>query len=148
VSTSTQESPEIAQIIQEDLKKVGIEVNLNIVEPSRYFPVYFAGNFDISFLFLTLATIDPTDFTISSAYRLNATNPAWLETGPPKEYIEAIQKLNATIDRRERWTNLRAAVRYLLDQRGRCRPTCACRFAGIAKPVPLASGVDPQMPSP
>ena len=73
VSTSTQESPEIAQIVQGDLKKAGFDVNLTIVEPSRYFPIYFGGNFEISFLFLTLATIDPTDFTISSAYRLNAT---------------------------------------------------------------------------
>ena len=144
VSTSTQESPEIAQIIQEDLKKSGIEVNLNIVEPSRYFPIYFAGNFDISFLFLTLATIDPTDFTISSAYRLNPTNPSWLETGPPKEYIEAIQKLNATIDRRERWNNLRAAVRYLLDQSWALPTNLRLPTYGIAKPV-KSFGVDPQM---
>jgi peptide/nickel transport system substrate-binding protein len=144
VSTSTQESPEIAQIIQGDLKKVGIEVSLNIVEPSRYFPIYFGGNFDISFLFLTLATIDPTDFTISSAYRLNATNPAWLETGPPKEYIESIQKLNASIDRRERWNNLRGAVRYLLDQAWALPTNLRLPTYGIAKPV-HAFGVDPQM---
>jgi peptide/nickel transport system substrate-binding protein len=144
VSTSTQESPEIAQIIQGDLKKVGLDVSLNIVEPSRYFPIYFGGNFDISFLFLTLATIDPTDFTISSAYRLNATNPAWLETGPPKEYIEAIQRLNATVDRRERWNNLRVAVRYLLDQAWALPTNLRLPTYGIAKPV-RGFGVDPQM---
>jgi peptide/nickel transport system substrate-binding protein len=144
VSTSTQESPEIAQIVQGDLKGVGIEVNLNIVEPSRFFPIYFAGNFDISFSFLTLATIDPTDFTISSAYRLNATNPAWLETGPPKEYIDSIQKLNATVDRRERWSNLRVAVRYLLDQAWALPTNLRLPTYGIAKPV-HGFGVDPQM---
>ena len=144
VSTSTQESPEIAQIVQGDLKGVGIEVNLNIVEPSRFFPIYFAGNFDISFSFLTLATIDPTDFTISSAYRLSATNPAWLETGPPKEYIDSIQKLNATVDRRERWSNLRVAVRYLLDQAWALPTNLRLPTYGIAKPV-HGFGVDPQM---
>ena len=144
MSTSTQESPEIAQIVQGDLKKAGFDVNLTIVEPSRYFPIYFGGNFEISFLFLTLATIDPTDFTISSAYRLNATNPAWLETGPPKEYIEAIQKLNSTIDRRERWTHLRSAVRYLLDQAWALPTNLRLPTYGVAKPV-RALGVDPQM---
>src|SRR5581483_8114424 len=95
-STSTYETPLIAQILQGDLKKAGIDVTLTIVEPSRYFPAYFAGKFDLSLSFLTLATLDPTDFTISSAYRLNATNPAWLETGPPRGYLEAIEKLNAS----------------------------------------------------
>jgi peptide/nickel transport system substrate-binding protein len=144
VSTSTQESPEIAQVVQGDLKKAGIDMDLNIVEPSRFFPIYFAGNFDLSFSFLTLATIDPTDFTISSAYRLNATNPAWLETGPPREYIEAVQKLNATVDRRERWNLLRAAVRYLLDQAWALPTNLRLPTYGIAKAV-RGFGVDPQM---
>ena len=95
-------------------------------------------------MFLTLATIDPTDFTISSAYRLNPTNPAWLETGPPKEYIEAIQRLNSTIDRRERWTHLRSAVRYLLDQSWALPTNLRLPTYGVAKPV-HALGVDPQM---
>lgn len=144
VSTSTYETPLIAQILQGDLKKAGIDVTLTIVEPSRYFPPYFAGKFDLSLSFLTLATLDPTDFTISSAYRLNATNPAWLETGPPKEYREAIEKLNASFDPRERWASLRAAVRYLLDQAW-CLPI-ALRLPtfGLAKPI-KGFEVDPQM---
>jgi peptide/nickel transport system substrate-binding protein len=144
VSTSTQESPEIAQVVQGDLKKAGLDMDLSIVEPSRFFPIYFAGNFDISFSFLTLATIDPTDFTISSAYRLNATNPSWLGTGPPKEYIEAVQRLNSTIDRRERWNHLRGAVRYLLDQAWALPTNLRLPTYGLAKSV-RAFGVDPQM---
>ncbi len=143
-STSTVESPEISQIIQGDLKKVGIEATLTIVEPSRYFPIYFGGNYDCTLLFLTLATLDPTDFTISSAYRLNATNPAWLETGPPKEYIEAIQKLNATTDRRERWNNLRSAIRYLLDQAWSLPIAQRLPTYGLGKAVKNFA-VDPQM---
>ena len=144
VSTSTQESPEIAQVVQGDLKKAGIDMNLNIVEPSRFFPIYFAGNFDISFSFLTLATIDPTDFSISSAYRLNATNPSWLETGPPREYIEAVQSLNTTIVPRERWNHLRATVRYLLDQAWAIPTNLRLPTYGLAKSV-HDFGVDPQM---
>jgi peptide/nickel transport system substrate-binding protein len=144
VSTSTFESPQIAQVIHGDLKKVGIETTLTIVEPSRYFGAYFAGKFDLSLSFLTLATLDPTDFTISSAYRLNATNPAWLETGPPKEYLDVVEKLNATFDQRERWGNLRAAVRYLLEEAW-CLPI-ALRLPtyGVAKAV-RGYAVDPQM---
>ncbi len=144
VSTSTVESPEIAQVVQGDLKKVGIDAALTIVEPSRYFPSYFAGKFDLTLSFLTLATIDPTDFTISSAYRLNATNPAWLETGPPREYVEAIQKLNATTDRAQRWANLRAAIRYLLDQAWALPIALRLPTYGIGKAV-KSFAVDPQM---
>jgi peptide/nickel transport system substrate-binding protein len=144
VSTSTPESPEIAQILQGDLKKLGFDVTLTIVEPSRYFPLYFKGDFDLTLSFLTLATLDPTDFTISSAYRLNATNPAWLETGPPKEYVEAIQKLNSTVDRRDRWAHLRAAVRYLLDQAWALPIALRLPTYGLGKAV-RAFAVDPQM---
>jgi ABC-type transport system substrate-binding protein len=144
VSTSTVESPEIAQVVQGDLKQAGIDATLTIVEPSRYFPAYFAGKFDLTLSFLTLATIDPTDFTISSAYRLNATNPAWLETGPPKEYVEAIQKLNATTDRTQRWANLRAAIRYLLDQAWALPIALRLPTYGLGKTV-KGFAVDPQM---
>ena len=144
VSTSTQESSEIAQILQGDFKKAGLDMALNIVEPSRYFPLYFAGNFDVTLSFLTLATIDPTDFTISSAYRLNATNPAWLETGPPKEYVEAVQKLNASFDRAQRWANLRAAVRYLTEQAWALPINLRLPTYGVAKEV-KGFAVDPQM---
>ena len=144
VSTSTTESPEIAQVVQGDLKKVGIDATLTIVEPSRYFPSYFAGNFDVTLSFLTLATLDPTDFTISSAYRLNATNPAWLETGPPKEYVEAVQKLNASTDRAQRWASLRAAVRYLTEQAWALPIALRLPTYGLGKAV-KAFAVDPQM---
>jgi peptide/nickel transport system substrate-binding protein len=144
VSTSTPESPEIAQIVQGDLKKLGFDVTLTIVEPSRYFPLYFKGDFDLTLSFLTLATLDPTDFTISSAYRLNATNPAWLETGPPREYVEAIQKLNSTVDRRDRWAHLRAAVRYLLEQAWALPIALRLPTYGVGKAV-HGFAVDPQM---
>jgi peptide/nickel transport system substrate-binding protein len=144
VSTSTQESPEIAQIIQGDLRKAGLDLSLNIVEPSRYFPIYFGGNFDCTLSFLTLATIDPTDFSISSAYRLNATNPAWLGTGPPREYIESVQSLNASFDRKERWSALRSTVRYLLDQAWAVPINLRLPTYGLGKAV-RGFAADPQM---
>ena len=131
VSTSTQESPEIAQIIQGDLKKVGIDVNLTIVEPSRYFPIYFGGNFDISFLFLTLATIDPTDFTISSAYRLNADQPGVARDGAA-EGVHRGDPEAQLHDRPAGAVDTPALPRCgtCWTSRGRCRPTCACRPTG------------------
>src|SRR2546428_13387152 len=61
VSTSTPESPEIAQILQRDLKKLGFDVTPTIVEPSRYSPLYFKADFDLTPSLLTLATLDRTD---------------------------------------------------------------------------------------
>jgi len=143
-STSTPELPQIAQIIQADLRKVGIDSSINIQEPSQYFPVYFAGNFDLNLSFLTLATLDPTDFTISSAFRTNATNPSWLQTGPPKGYLDAVQSLNGSFNMRERWTALRSAIRYILDQAWAVPIALRLPTYGLGKGVEGFS-VDPQM---
>ncbi len=143
-STSTPELPKIAQIIQADLKQAGLDVNITIHEPAQYFPPYFAGNFDLSLSFLTLATIDPTDFTISSAFRTDGTNPAWIQTGPPREYVEGLQGLNTTFNMRERWTRLRGVIRYILEQAWAVPVALRLPTYGLGKPVE-GFDVDPQM---
>ncbi len=143
-STSTPELPQIAQIIQADLKQVGLDANVTIQEPAQYFPTYFAGNFDLNLSFLTLATIDPTDFTISSAFRTDGTNPSWLQTGPPREYVEGLQGLNATFDMRERWTRLRGVIRYILEQAWAVPVALRLPTYGLGKAVE-GFDVDPQM---
>jgi peptide/nickel transport system substrate-binding protein len=143
-STSTPELPQIAQIIQADLKQAGLDVEITIHEPAQYFPPYFAGNFDLSLSFLTLATIDPTDFTISSAFRTDGTNPAWLQTGPPREYVEGLQSLNATPGMRERWTRLRGVIRYILGQAWAVPVALRLPTYGLGKGVE-GFDVDPQM---
>lgn len=115
-STSTPETPQVPQVIQADLKKIGVDAGLNIIEPSAYFPVYFKGDFDLNVMFLTLATIGPTEFTISSAFRTNETNPSWIGSGPPKEYPDHVVRLNASFKPAERWAALRGTVRCLLEQ--------------------------------
>lgn len=144
VSTNSAEPPEIAQVIQADLRKAGIDAQVNRTDASSYYPQYFQGNFDLNISFLTLATLDPTDFTVSSAYRLNNTNPSWIKVGPPKEYVEAIQKLNATFNEAERWANLRAAVRYILEQSWVVPIALRVPTFGVAKTV-KGFAVDPQM---
>jgi ABC-type transport system substrate-binding protein len=136
--------PQIAQIIQADLRQAGLDANITIHEPAQYFPPYFAGNFDLSLSFLTLATIDPTDFTISSAFRTDGTNPAWIQTGPPREYVDGLLGLNTTFDMRERWTRLRAVIRYILDQAWAVPVALRLPTYGLAKPV-AGFDVDPQM---
>jgi peptide/nickel transport system substrate-binding protein len=144
VSTNSAEPPEIAEMIQADLKKAGIEAPVNRTDASSYYPQYFGGNFDINISFLTLATLDPTDFTISSAYRLDATNPSWMKVGPPPAYVEAIRKLTATFDEPERWASLRVAVRYILDQAWAIPIALRVPTFGVDKAV-KGFAVDPQM---
>jgi peptide/nickel transport system substrate-binding protein len=143
-STSTPETPQVAQVIQADLKKLGIDAGLNIMEPSAYFPPYFAGNFELSVSFLTLATIDPTEFTISSAYRTNETNPSWIGSGPPREYVDFINKINASFNRQERWNAMKAAVRYILEQSWVVPVAMRLPTYGLGKAV-RGFSVDPQM---
>jgi len=143
-STSTPELSQIAQILQADLKQAGLDAGITIQEPAQYFPPYFAGNFDLSLSFLTLATIDPTDFTISSAFRTDGTNPAWIQAGPPREYVEGLQSLNATFDMRERWTRLRGVIRYILGQAWAVPVALRLPTYGLGKGVE-GFDIDPQM---
>lgn len=143
-STSTPETPQVAQVIQADLRKIGVDAGLNIMEPSAYFPVYFKGDFDLNVTFLTLATIDPTEFTISSAFRTNETNPSWIGSGPPKEYFDHINRLTASFKPAERWTALRAAVRFLLEQSWVVPIALRLPTYGLGKGV-RGFSVDPQL---
>jgi peptide/nickel transport system substrate-binding protein len=142
--TSDPALPEIAQIIQSDLKKVGVDAQVDLQDPSTYFPTYFAGNFDLNLTFTTLATLDPTEMTVGSPFRTNATNPSWLETGPPRGYNDAVSKLTASFDERERWGYLREAVRYVLDQSWAVPIAVRLPLFGLGKSV-RGFAVDPQM---
>jgi ABC-type transport system substrate-binding protein len=143
-STSTPELPQIAQIIQADLRQAGLDAAITIHEPAQYFPAYFAGNFDLNLSFLTLATLDPTDFTISSAFRTDGTNPSWLQTGPPREYLEGLANLNTTFDMRDRWARLRGVIRYILGQAWAVPVALRLPTYGLGKAV-RGFEVDPQM---
>jgi peptide/nickel transport system substrate-binding protein len=143
-STSTPETPQVAQVIQADLKKIGVDAGLNIMEPSAYFPAYFKGDFDLNVTFLTLATIDPTEFMISSAFRTNETNPSWIGSGPPKEYLDHINQLTASFKPAERWTVLRSTVRYLLEQSWVVPIALRLPTYGLSKAL-RGFSVDPQM---
>jgi len=143
-STVTPEVPQIAEIIQADLKKVGVDAHVDVVEGSTYYPRYFKGDFDLNLSFLTLATLDPTDFTVSSAFRTNATNPSWLEVGPPKVYIDGVRSLDETLDQAKRWQNLRALIRVILEQSWTVPIALHIPTFGVGKAV-RGFAVDPQM---
>jgi ABC-type transport system substrate-binding protein len=143
LTSTNEELPQIAQIIQAGLKAAGIDSTLTIREPSQYFPPYFHGEFDLNLSFLTLATLDPTGFTISSAFRTNATNPSWLGSGPPQQYIDGIQSLNTTLDVQERWIRLRSVIRYVLGQAWAVPVALHLPTYGLGKHV-HGFAVDPQ----
>ena len=131
VSTSTQESPEIAQIIQGDLKKVGIDVNLNIVEPSRYFPIYFARELR-DLVPVPHAGDDRSD-------RLH--DQLGLPAEPDQSVVardgaaQGVHRGDPEAQRHHRPAGAvdeppRGRAVSAWTSRGRCRPTCACRRTG------------------
>jgi ABC-type transport system substrate-binding protein len=110
------EMPEIAQIMQADLRKIGIQMDLQQTDTSRFFASqYGKGNFTAAWNFYGCASVDPSKILSASAYRINATNPCWMNQGPPKAYLDSMNKAISALTMQDRWAEFRNTVHALLE---------------------------------
>jgi peptide/nickel transport system substrate-binding protein len=71
---------QVAAIIQDELKKVGVTVNLQAIESGSQFGTTKAGNYEMSISYATSDTIDPDQligFTSVNPERANAFHTQW-----------------------------------------------------------------------
>jgi peptide/nickel transport system substrate-binding protein len=69
-----------ASIIQDNLKKAGVNIELQTIEESSQFPTTKAGNYEMSLSYATSDTIDPDQlvgFTMVNPERANAFHTQW-----------------------------------------------------------------------
>jgi len=116
LTDSVAEFPDIAQLLQADLQTIGVQVQIKPTNLSSFFgDQYIAGNFQAALNTYQCASIDPSDILNNSAFRMNDTNPCWKGQGPPKAYLDAMQKTLDATDTATRWDNFKATVKILAE---------------------------------
>jgi peptide/nickel transport system substrate-binding protein len=90
------ELPAIGQIIKADLAKVGVEVELVILDSTQYYKRLLGGDFTICTSFSGNTQKYPTRVSLNSIYR-PANNPVW-GNDVPKAYLDALAEATSTID--------------------------------------------------
>jgi peptide/nickel transport system substrate-binding protein len=90
------ELPAIGQILKADFAKVGIDVDLVVVDSTLYYKRLLGGDFQLAASFSGNTQKYPTRVALNSIYR-TANNPVW-GNEVPKSYVDAINEANSTID--------------------------------------------------
>jgi ABC-type transport system substrate-binding protein len=90
------ELPAIGQIIKADLAKIGLEVDLVILDSTQYYKRVLAGEFQLAMSFSGNTQKYPTRVALNSIYR-PANNPVW-GNNVPKPYLDALTEANSTVD--------------------------------------------------
>ncbi len=88
---------DMAQIIQADFAKIGLDITLDPIDPTRYIDRLLKGDFQATVSQSSNANKYPTGITLNSIYRV-VNNVGWPGGAPPKLYSEAITQLNTVQD--------------------------------------------------
>jgi peptide/nickel transport system substrate-binding protein len=94
LSTGLPSGIDMAQIIQADWAKIGINVTLDPIDPTRYIDRLLKGDFPATMSQSSNANKYPTGITLNSIYRI-VNNVGWTGGLPPKNYLDAINELNS-----------------------------------------------------
>jgi peptide/nickel transport system substrate-binding protein len=90
------ELPAIAQVLKDDLSKIGFTLDIEILDNTEYYRRALAGEFQLAMSFSGNTQKYPTRISLNSIYRLK-NNPVWGDN-VPQSYVDAINEANGTID--------------------------------------------------
>ena len=103
--------PEIgamAQILQADLAKLGVDLKIEPLDSAAYNPRHLgspetngSGDFDLDFTFVGRTQLDPLGLFDNSPYRPR-NSPVFPREDFPEGYVEALKAAGETIDKEER----------------------------------------------
>lgn len=96
VDSSREADMGIAQIVQATLKRVGIDVKLDLKSGAEYIDALLNGKFSATFAGIGGVQKFPSRITLNSIYR-TVNNPVLGTPHSHPEYVEAIGRVNATI---------------------------------------------------
>ncbi len=86
----------ISQVVQAALKRVGIEIQLDLKQGAEYIDALLTGKFDATFGGVGNVQKFPSRVATNSIYR-TSNNPVLGEPHPFPEYVEAINRVNTTL---------------------------------------------------
>lgn len=93
VNGGDQDSVAISQVVQNSLKRAGIDVQLELKQGSEYVDALLGGKFNGTFGGVGNVQKFPTRITTNSIYRI-AGNPVLGNPNPHKDYVAAIERVN------------------------------------------------------
>ena len=96
VDSSREADMGIAQVVQATLKRVGINVNLDLKAGAEFVDALLGGKFAATFGGIGNIQKFPTRITANSIYR-TANNPVLGTPHPHPEYVAAIERVSSTI---------------------------------------------------
>ena len=99
-----------AQILQADLAKIGVKMNIQPMDPASWYPILVNGTYQATFSFAGGSQIYPTRITLSGNFS-GSHNVAWPGGTPPAAYSAAITAADTTIDPAKQ----RAAFKQMVD---------------------------------
>lgn len=88
---------QVATVLQSDLGKIGVQVQLQTIEGSSQFSTTKAGNYEMSLSYATSDTIDPDQligFTAINPERANAFHTEWKDERVNELYLQERQTLD------------------------------------------------------
>ncbi|MBM3523962.1 MAG: ABC transporter substrate-binding protein, partial [Alphaproteobacteria bacterium] len=96
VDSSREADMGIAQVVQATLKRVGIDVKLDLKAGAEYVDALLTGKFAATFGGIGNVQKFPTRITANSIYR-TANNPVLGNPHPHPEYVQAIDRVSTTV---------------------------------------------------
>lgn len=89
----------MAQILQSDLGKIGVDTSIRLLDFSPFYAEMFAAEYDVMVGFISNSNKDPSRLALNSHYRTTAS-PVLCEENPycPEEYIELMNKAATMLD--------------------------------------------------
>jgi peptide/nickel transport system substrate-binding protein len=93
VNGGDQDSVAISQVVQNSLKRAGIDVQLELKQGSEYVDALLGGKFNATFGGVGNVQKFPTRITANSIYRI-ANNPVLGHPNPHRDYVAAVERVN------------------------------------------------------
>jgi len=112
--TNYPELVDMSQLLQADLKKIGVELDVQPLDPAQWYPKLNGGDYQMTFSFAGNSHKYPTRMALGTAFRL-ANNPLW-PAGPPKAYADAVNAANGTLDPAEQKKAFDRIQEVMLDE--------------------------------
>lgn len=115
LSTGLPSGIDMAQIIQADFAKIGLDIKLDPIDPTAYIDRLLKGDFQATMSQSSNANKYPTGITLNSIYRI-VNNVGWAGGLPPKAYVDAINQLNSVQDAAAQKASFKQLGDVLIDE--------------------------------
>ena len=106
---------QFAQILQADLKTIGVTMNIEPMDNAQWYPILNGGTYQSTFSFAGGSQMYPTRIAGSSMFA-PADNTVWANGTPPAAYVDAMHQADTTLDPDAQKTSLQQMTKAFLDE--------------------------------